>query len=179
MLTFGESVAVAIISAVVAFFVSLVFRWLDRERPVWRVTSDGHASASSSDGPLWLEVKVTNIGNGFAYDAALMNAAQSYGMPLAQPVLAPGESLYGLVHIPAKKRHVDFDKMGMYPNLFLAGPELRGLTLHLQYRRPPVYLIRRNRRFRLASLASRARKQRNDQRERAALLRTQQARLEK
>lgn len=171
MLNFQETVIITIISAIVAFATSLLFRWLDRERPVWRITWDGHVSSDRNDGPFFVIVTVTNIGNGPAYDAAL-NVPPPHPRHSEQAVLAPGESLHGLVGVRLNRTQLEGEEYRSPFGVYVAGPELRGAYFEVAWRRPPLFWWRQRRRFSLARLASRARTQRRESRSRRQSQRT-------
>lgn len=94
---------VALISAGVAFAVSLLFRWLDRERPVWLVEVDRKA-LPLEDNTAFVTVTVTNVGNGAAHDARIVTGLSGTFDKPWKGVLAPGEQLRANVRISHKLR---------------------------------------------------------------------------
>ncbi|GAA1323175.1 hypothetical protein GCM10020360_28020 [Nonlabens tegetincola] len=139
-MTFPEELAVALIAAGVAFAVSVLFRFLDRQRPKWRVEVSKEATPLHDKSGFYVEVTLRNAGNGAAYDARIFTSLQTTLSRPASSVVMPGEELHALVPVRLAQEP-ERGGMGGPIRVPLEAEHLAGARVKIRWTLPPLFWV--------------------------------------
>lgn len=98
-MTFLEALAIALLSAGVAFLTTLGVRWWDRRKVEWIVTGEAHNDASTKDTErprVHIHLQLHNVGDGDAYDVRIRRCNGGDYEPWTTfdaPVIKSGDSI--------------------------------------------------------------------------------------
>lgn len=139
-------VTAALISAVIALVVSFLFRFLDSEKPYWRLDVPDEAIPKGLKEDYVLKVTLRNVGNGAAYDVEILTPLRTNDLPRASSVVQPGEELHALIPIHLG-RLPEHDSMGIALRAQLEAEDLAGVRVKVRWTRPPLFWWTRRARF--------------------------------
>lgn len=155
-----DSQTLLVLTAVGALATAVFTAWpiaqraIDRPRPRWKVERATEAQAMhKADG--WLRVRLTNVGDGVAFDVILSviggERVELTNDRAAAPRLDSGESAEIAVRLP-RPAGLEQDGYGNWPSFAPTNDMFDGVRVRVTWHHPPYRSLRRSRSYRVGRI---------------------------